>query len=273
MISRSGGSSGQRGFDLRELEGPCPRDPPRIGAARGRRARVHDDRRLPARDQAVQLVGRDPGHAQHAVEPAPLPVLPGHEDRQPRGEDDDGAAAEGGERIEDAVDRPVKDHPEHEPAARPQEGAAAVPREKRQEARACRAGERRRHRRKTRNELGEEQRREPEAVEERLGLMHAGVGRQRDAAEGAQHPVSLAPAELVPAGVGDQACDQRREEDLRSPRASPAPPGRRPRSGSAAPGSGGPPARAERSRRRRRRRSAPRSRSAPWERKSMALFA
>ena len=77
---------------------------------------------------------------------------------------------------------------------------------------ARRASERRSEQRDAGNELRNEEHVEPEALEPRLRLTHARIGRERDAAQYPHDPVAVTPAGDVPRDVGDDAPCQRHRE-------------------------------------------------------------
>jgi hypothetical protein len=79
------------------------------------------------------------------------------------------------------------------PIAAPTHSAALANARRRTRRSACRARrDRRRDRREPGHELRHDDREEPVALEDPFGLAHAGVGRQRDAAQELEHAVAVA---------------------------------------------------------------------------------
>ena len=160
----------------------------------------------------MQLVDADPRHAQHRVETVALPPF----ERDVCGDQRADENHCGGTVIFEILEQPLDLRPEQHSTAHsgehPQRSARGVEGEKRQPADARRASERRSEQRDAGNELRNEEHVEPEALEPRLRLTHARIGRERDAAQYPHDPIAVTPAGDVPRDVGDDAPCQRHRE-------------------------------------------------------------
>src|SRR5687767_8142082 len=120
-------------------------------------------------------------------------------------------AAESGEPADEQLDVLVEQRAERERSKRAQRAAGAEPEQETPHCQPERAGERRSDVREARYELRHEKRRCPVALEKRLGLAHAGVGRKRDPARELQHAVAVSP----PGPQPWQAAEPRRDDGKR----------------------------------------------------------
>ena len=109
----------------------------------------------------------------------------------------------------------MKESPRGHRGTGPKKCAGGVVDQKLQRAAPRRAGKRRRDRRESRNELRHQQRLHPPPLEIRLGIPHAGIGRERDAAEQTQNAIAVAPPEHEPDVVGDERRDERADHHVR----------------------------------------------------------
>ena len=167
MISRSRGSSESRASSSADLQDPRAGDAARVARAGPGRPNVQDDGTLPFVDQPAQVLDRDPRHPEHLVEPPPLPPLQGHEDRQrPRRA---GPARRCRARRAASRTRSIarwKTAAADDSGARPEQGPAAVVEQERRQPRADRARHRGCDGREARDELREEERGHPPALED-----------------------------------------------------------------------------------------------------------
>ncbi len=118
------------------------------------------------------------------------------------------------ERVADRVAKEVADRDGH---ADPQQRADEVEQHELPVAQAERAGERGRDRRESGHELREHHRRGAEALEDRFGLAHARIRRQRDAAQRPQHPRAETAAGEIPERVGDDRGERADQHERQEP--------------------------------------------------------
>src|SRR6185295_12563495 len=104
---------------------------------------------------------------------------------------------------------------EDDAGADPEEAAEAIPEEEGADGLAHGAGERRRDGAETGDEFGVGERRHPRPLEEVLGAAHAGVRREGEPADRAQHPVALPAADEEPDRVGQERGEERHDQEGR----------------------------------------------------------
>src|SRR5450432_4070555 len=199
------------GHALETLGDPGHIDRARAGNAPGRRLherRTHVDDRvdLVVRHQRLQLIDRYPVHAQLAREHEPAIPLDQHPDDERGNDQHQAVLAEFLERVHRIVDGVAEQETDGYSNANPERGTKRVVKHEDPVAHAHRTGEPGGHRCEAGDELGEEHRRRAEALEDRFGLAHAGIRRQRHASERAQDGRTEAATREIPAGIGNDGC-------------------------------------------------------------------
>ena len=106
----------------------------------------------------------------------------------------------------------MKRHPRGYRYPGPDHDAQAVQQQERRPAEPHCARERRRDGGQARDELRQHERQSPPALKANLRLPHAGIGRERHAAQQLHHAAAVAPAGDVPERVADAARNERDAE-------------------------------------------------------------
>ncbi len=190
------------------LSNRAERNVPRPGNAsrleRSRRVRAHiDNHRNGSRiHEPVELIDVDSRHAQHREEAMPFPPFVGEVGDAKRDKSRDRQGARPLEQRQQIHDLLLENQSGAQPGPNPEARAQRAEDQEADPADAGRARERRRDGRQARNEIRDQKRIDPPALEQRLRLAYAGVRRERHPAERLHDAVAEMPADEVPGDVG-----------------------------------------------------------------------
>ena len=221
-MSRSSGKS-SRPRERVEIEQHGARDV-RARVVRERRADVDDERPRLAGQPLAQFVDRD---HRRREKPRHAPALPRLDERRTRRRARATTSAASARcdvhpcrarRSICAREQRAGDHRR----TRPERRARRRRQRERADAHLQRAGDRRRDGREARNELRHDDREEAPALEDAFRLANARVGRQRNAAQEAQHRIAVPAAGPEPQQVGDERRGDGDRERLQRSRCVPA---------------------------------------------------
>ncbi|EWS55087.1 hypothetical protein X551_02079 [Methylibium sp. T29] len=201
--------------DLAQLHAPCAGNVAQIEPSGGAGAHVEDHGLCALIDQRLQFGLRDAGHRCGVAEAPPPQVAPQHEagdgQQQQRGR----RGASPGQHVEQRLDLRAEHRAQTQEHQRPDGPAQRVVGDEARGAHPHRTGHRRRDDRDAGHELGRHQRAAAPAQDQRLALAHAGIGRQRDAAQQPEHAMPMVPPGNEPCRIAQHVGDDRNRQQRR----------------------------------------------------------